>query len=76
MIICVLNAVSRKLPNLSPNTFLKIRWYLFADGYTLFGNGHVRVDIVNTHLHTRVGIWTELAGTVLILFPFSLWVLC
>ncbi|MBI3530504.1 MAG: TRAP transporter small permease subunit [Betaproteobacteria bacterium] len=80
-IISALNAVTRKFLNLSSNAFLEIQWYLFAAvfllvaGYTLLGNEHVRVDIVNTHLRTRVRIGIEILGTLFFLFPFTLMVL-
>jgi TRAP-type mannitol/chloroaromatic compound transport system permease small subunit len=80
-IISALNAVTRKFLNLSSNAFLEIQWYLFAAvfllvaGYTLLGNEHVRVDIVNTHLRTRVRIGIEIFGTSVFLFPFTLMVL-
>ncbi len=67
-IISALNALTRKFLNLSSNAFLEIQWYLFAAvfllvaGYTLLGNEHVRVDIINTHLRTKVRIWIEIFG--------------
>jgi len=80
-IVSALNATSRKFFNASSNAFLEIQWYLFAAvfllaaGYTLLSNEHVRVDIVNTHLPTRLRLWVELLCTTLFLFPFSLLVL-
>ncbi len=81
VLISALNALSRKVLNLSSNAFLEIQWYLFAAvfllaaGYTLLNNEHVRVDVVNAHLRTRVRIWIELSGTIFFLFPFTLIVL-
>jgi TRAP-type mannitol/chloroaromatic compound transport system permease small subunit len=80
-VISALNAVSRKFFDASSNAFLEIQWYLFAAifllaaGYTLLGNGHVRVDIVNAQLRTKTRLWIEVFGTVFFLFPFTLLVL-
>lgn len=80
-IVSALNATSRKLFSASSNAFLEIQWYLFAAvfllaaGYTLLSNEHVRVDIVNTRMPTRLRLWVELLCTALFLFPFALLVL-
>ncbi len=80
-VISALNAASRKLFSLSSNAFLEIQWYLFAAvfllaaGYTLLRNEHVRVDIVNAQLRTRIRLWIEIFGTVFFLFPFALLVI-
>jgi TRAP-type mannitol/chloroaromatic compound transport system permease small subunit len=80
-VISALNATSRKLFSASSNAFLEIQWYLFAAvfllaaGYTLLSNEHVRVDIVNTRMPTRLRLWVELVCTALFLLPFTLLVL-
>ena len=80
-VVSALNASSRKLFNASSNAFLEIQWYLFAAvfllaaGYTLLSNEHVRVDILNSRMPTRVRLWLDLLGTVLFLFPLTLLVL-
>ena len=80
-IVSALNATSRKLFSASSNAFLEIQWYLFAAvfllaaGYTLLSNEHVRVDIVNARLSTRVRLWVELFCTVFFLVPFAALVL-
>ncbi|HUU71470.1 MAG TPA: TRAP transporter small permease subunit [Burkholderiales bacterium] len=80
-IVSALNATSRKLFSASSNAFLEIQWYLFAAvfllaaGYTLLSNEHVRVDIVNTRLPSRLRLWVELLCTALFLLPFALLVL-
>ena len=80
-LVSALNAISRRVFNLSSNAFLEIQWYLFAAifmlaaGYTLLRNEHVRVDIVNSRLSTRTRLWLDLFGTVLFLGPFVLLVL-
>lgn len=76
-----LNALSRKVLNLSSNAFLEIQWYLFAAvfllaaGYTLLVNEHVRVDIVNARLPQRMRLWVELFCTAFFLWPLTLIVL-
>jgi len=81
VIVSSLNAVSRKLFNLSSNAFLEIQWYLFAAvfllsaGYTLLRNEHVRIDVLVGRFSTRTQLWIDLVGTLLFLFPFTLLVL-
>lgn len=80
-LVSAANAVSRKAFSMSSNAFLEIQWYLFAAvfllaaGYTLLGNDHVRVDIVNTRFSLRVRLAIELFGTALFLLPFTLLVI-
>lgn len=80
-LVSAANAISRKFFNVSSNAFLEIQWYLFAAvfllaaGYTLLGNEHVRVDILNTRFAQRTRLRVELFGTVLFLGPFTLLVL-
>ena len=80
-IVSALNATSRKLFSVSSNAFLEIQWYLFAAvfllaaGYTLLSNEHVRVDIVNTRMPTRLRLWVELICSALFLAPFTLLVI-
>lgn len=80
-IVSAMNATSRKLFSVSSNAFLEIQWYLFAAvfllaaGYTLLSNEHVRVDIVNTRMPTRLRLWVELICSALFLVPFTLLVI-
>ena len=77
-VISALNAVSRKLFNISSNAFLEIQWYLFAAvfllaaGYTLLHNAHVRIDIVSGRRSPRTRLWIDLVGTLFFLLPFAL----
>jgi TRAP-type mannitol/chloroaromatic compound transport system permease small subunit len=81
VIVSSLNAISRKLFNVSSNAFLEIQWYLFAAvfllsaGYTLLRNEHVRIDVLVGQFSPRVQLWIDLTGTLLFLFPFTLLVL-
>ncbi|WP_420962448.1 TRAP transporter small permease subunit [Brucella sp. IR073] len=76
--ISAINAVTRKLFNLSSNAWLEAQWYLFsaaflvAAAYTLLSNEHVKVDLVYGHLSRRAQLWVELLGTIFFLLPFCL----
>ncbi len=78
VIIATLNAVVRKLFNVSSNAFLEIQWYLFAAvfmlgaGNTLLKNEHVRIDIITSRLSTRGQLMVDLLGSVLFLLPLCL----
>ena len=80
-IISTLNAVFRKLFNMSSNAFLEIQWYLFAAvfllaaGYTLLRNEHVRIDVIASKFSKQGQIWIDIIGTVCFLFPLTLVVL-
>lgn len=80
-IISTLNALFRKLFNMSSNAFLEIQWYLFAAvfllgaGYTLLRNEHVRIDVISSKLSARGQLWIDIFGTVVFLFPFTLLIL-
>jgi len=70
------NAIVRKTLGMSSNGWLEIQWYLFgavfmlAAGYTLKHNGHVRIDVIYSHLSQRVQAWIDLIGALLFLLPF------
>lgn len=80
------NAIARYLGrfvgrNLSSNAYLEAQWYLFSlifllgAAYTLQRDAHVRVDVVFARFSARVRSWINILGTVLLLVPFSLFVL-
>jgi TRAP-type mannitol/chloroaromatic compound transport system permease small subunit len=72
------NAVSRYVFDLSSNGWLELQWYLFsavfllAAGYTLRHNGHVRIDVVVSHLPPRLRAWIDLLGGIFFLLPMAL----
>lgn len=85
-VVAAYNAVVRYLGrfigvNLSSNVYLELQWYVFslifllAAGYTLRHNAHVRVDVIYTRLSPRAQAWTDILGTLLLLIPFSIFVL-
>ena len=81
VIISTVNALCRKLFNMSSNAFLEIQWYLFAavfllgSGYTLLRNEHVRIDVFSSKFSPRGQLWIDIFGTVVFLFPFTLLIL-
>ncbi len=81
VIISTVNALFRKLFNMSSNAFLEIQWYLFAavfllgSGYTLLRNEHVRIDVFSSKLGPKAQIWIDILGTLIFLFPFTLLIL-
>ena len=74
-VISGVNAIVRKLFNMSSNAYLEVQWYLFAAsfllaaGYTLLNNEHVRIDVVSSHLSKRGQIWVDIIGFVFFLTP-------
>ena len=86
VLIGAYNAIARYLGrfigvNLSSNLYLELQWYLFSlifllgAGYALKENAHVRVDVVYGRLETRARAWINVVGAVLMLIPFSIFVL-
>lgn len=78
VLISTANAIVRKLFNYSSNAFLELQWYLFsalflfASGYTLLKNDHVRIDIIAGRLSPRAQAWIDILGTVVFLMPMAL----
>ena len=67
--------------NLSSNSLIEIQWYLFSltfllgGAWTMQGNGHVRVDVLQSRWGARQQALANMVGTVLLLFPFCLLVI-
>ena len=80
-LISGLNALSRKLFNISSNAFLEVQWYLFAAsfliaaGYTLLQGEHVKVDVISGRLSKRAQIWIDVIGFSVFLTPMCLAIL-
>lgn len=78
VLISAVNAVTRKLFNLSSNAWLEAQWYLFSAvfligaAFTLLSNEHVKVDLVYGQLSRKRQLWIEILGTLFFLFPFCL----
>jgi len=78
VLISAINAVSRKLFNVSSNAWLEAQWYLFsavfliAAGYTLLHSEHVKVDLLYSRYSRRTQLLVEIFGTIFFLLPFCL----
>jgi len=78
VIVSAVNAIVRKLFNMSSNAFLELQWYLFSaiflfcSGYALLHNAHVRIDIVTGRLSPKGQAWIDIFGTVFFLLPMAL----
>lgn len=74
-VISGINAVVRKVFNVSSNAYLEVQWYLFAAsfliaaGYTLLQNEHVRIDVISSRLSKRGQIWLDIIGFTVFLTP-------
>lgn len=77
VLVSSVNAIVRKVFNMSSNAFLEMQWYLFAAvfllcaPYALLKNEHVRIDVLSCRFSDRGRIWMEIAGTLLFLLPIS-----
>ncbi|RYF32804.1 MAG: TRAP transporter small permease subunit [Comamonadaceae bacterium] len=80
-VISGVNAVVRKVFNMSSNAFLEVQWYLFAAsfllaaGYTLLSQEHVKIDVVYSRWSKRTQIWIDIIGFVFFLTPICLAIL-
>ncbi|NMM06161.1 TRAP transporter small permease subunit [Polaromonas sp.] len=80
-VISGVNAVVRKVFNMSSNAYLEVQWYFFAAsfliaaGYTLLNNEHVRIDVISSRLSKRGQVWIDIIGFSFFLTPICLVVL-
>jgi TRAP-type mannitol/chloroaromatic compound transport system permease small subunit len=78
VIVATVNAIIRKLFNVSSNAWLELQWMLFGAvfllcaSWTLQVKEHIRIDIVNGLLPKSVQRWIDLIGHTLFLMPFCL----
>lgn len=76
VIVSAANATIRKIFDISSNSWLELQWVLFSivfllcAPWTLLCNEHIRIDIVNNLLPTRVRNWIEVVGHSFFLMPF------
>lgn len=76
--ISAVNAVVRKLFDMSSNSFLELQWVLFSvvfmlcSPWTLLSNEHIRIDIINHSLPLKVRGWIDMIGHVFFLMPFAI----
>ncbi len=78
VMISTVNAVVRKLFDVSSNAYLEMQWVLFGavfllcSPWTLMSQEHIRIDIVNNLLPTPVKHIIDLFGHIFFLMPFAL----
>lgn len=78
ILVSAINAIVRKLFDMSSNSWLELQWVLFAAvfllcaSWTLLDNEHIRIDIVNAHLPKRTRDGIDIFGHLFFLLPFSI----
>lgn len=78
ILVSAVNAVVRKLFDVSSNSWLELQWVLFAavfllcSPWTLREDEHIRIDIVNARLGRTARNLVDLFGHLAFLLPFSL----
>jgi TRAP-type mannitol/chloroaromatic compound transport system permease small subunit len=78
VLISATNAVIRKLFGISSNSWLELQWVLFSiiflvcASWTLLDNEHIRIDIINNLLPTRVRSTIDVIGHAFFLLPFTI----
>jgi TRAP-type mannitol/chloroaromatic compound transport system permease small subunit len=86
ILIGAFNAIARYLGrylgvHLSSNAYLELQWYLFSivfllgAAYTLREDAHVRVDVLYGRVSSKAQALINMLGSVLLLLPFTLFVL-
>lgn len=76
VLVSAVNALIRKMFNLSSNAWLELQWYLFgaafllSSAYTLKQNEHIRIDIFYGTRSRQTQHWIDLIGHVFFLLPF------
>jgi len=86
VLVGAFNAIFRYLGRflgvqLGSNSWLELQWYLFSllfllgGAYALRHDAHVRVDVLFTRLSDRGRAWLNIVGTLVLLLPFTLFML-
>jgi TRAP-type mannitol/chloroaromatic compound transport system permease small subunit len=74
--ISAINAIVRKIFNVSSNAYLEVQWYLFAAtfllcaAYTLLNGEHVKIDVLYGRFYKRTQTWIDIFGFTFFLLPF------
>jgi len=77
VVVSTVNALIRKIFSTSSNSWLELQWLLFGfvfllcSPWTLLSNEHIRIDIINSKLPSRVRSFIELFGHLFFLLPFA-----
>lgn len=78
VVVSSVNAVVRKLFDMSSNSYLELQWVLFSivflwcSPWTLLRNEHIRIDIINHSLPLKARSWIDMIGHVFFLLPFTI----
>ncbi len=78
VLVSTVNAIIRKVFNVSSNAWLEIQWILFGAVFllcapwTLLVNEHIRIDIVNSLLSKRIRNFIEVVGHWFFIVPICL----
>jgi len=78
VIVSAVNAVIRKLFDVSSNSWLELQWVLFGAvflivaSWTLLENEHIRIDIVNSMLPQRTRNIIDVVGHAFFLLPLTI----
>lgn len=78
VVVSAVNAIIRKLFDVSANSWLELQWVLFGvvfllcSPWTLLVNEHIRIDIVNSLFSKRVRNIIDVVGHVLFLLPLTI----
>lgn len=86
VLVGAFNAIFRYLGRflgvqLGSNSWLELQWYLFSllfllgGAYALRHDAHVRVDVLFARLSDRGRAWINIVGTVVLLLPFTVFML-
>jgi TRAP-type mannitol/chloroaromatic compound transport system permease small subunit len=78
VLVSAVNAVIRKLFDISSNSWLELQWVLFGtvfllcSPWTLQANEHIRIDIVNNMLPKRARDIIDVVGHAFFLLPITI----
>ncbi|MGB9367689.1 MAG: TRAP transporter small permease subunit [Xanthobacteraceae bacterium] len=78
VIVSAVNAVIRKLFDVSSNSWLELQWVLFGAvflivaSWTLLDNEHIRIDIVNNMFSQRTRNIIDIVGHAFFLLPLTI----
>jgi TRAP-type mannitol/chloroaromatic compound transport system permease small subunit len=77
VVISAINAIIRKVLDTSSNSWLELQWILFSivfllcASWTLLDNEHIRIDIVNNLLPSKVRNAIDVIGHIFFLLPLT-----
>jgi len=78
VIVSAVNAIIRKLFDVSSNSWLELQWVLFGAvfllvaSWTLLDNEHIRIDIVNSTFSQRTRNIIDVIGHAFFLLPLTI----